>query len=438
MSIEKKPIPTIPLTKLFKLSAEDPLSYFMSLTQYGDIVKMPLSKNKYLINSPTGIQRIFTTNFDNYTKVGTNYRRLKEALGPGLLTNSNSAWAKRRQDLQPMLYYKNLAKFTPIINQYTQDTLDQWEKHAKKNPYFNIANELLVLVAKISATVLFGLEIPEQIQTAIKLVHIGNSFIAKSLSISPWFPSISNLRFRLTQKKLHKIFLEDFSKQMNPNLPEPLLYKVVQEYKNKEITTEEFLGDVKNFFVAGHETTGNALAWSFYCLFQHPDKLIILQNEIDNLLAGKLPTFDDLPQLKYCEMVLEESMRLYPPIWIIERKALADDELDGYFIPAESIVIISPYTIHRHPNYWENPNLFFPERFLPENSINRNKNVYIPFGTGPRVCIGKQLAMMISKIILPSILQRFDVTLAQQQKVKPQALVTLRPKGGIWVKIVKK
>lgn len=429
--------PSISLLQLARLTAEDPLSYFLQLTRQGDIVKMPLSKHRYLINSPEAIQRVLITNFDNYTKVGTNYRRLTAALGPGLLTNSNDAWAKRRQDLQPMLYYKNLERFTDIINEYTQTTLDKWEQSAQHYSYFNLANELFVLVAKISAAVLFGVELAEQTSTAVKLVHISNSFIAKSLSVAHWFPTIGNLRFRITQKNLDGMLLAAFRNKKNPQLPEPLLKKVVEEYEQKKISTEEFLGDVKNFFVAGHETTASGLSWAFYCLLNHPHILANLQNEINQILGKELITFAQLQKLDYTEMVLSETWRLYPPIWIIERKAIAADELSGYIIPPDSIIVISPYTIHRHPRYWENPNVFYPERFLPENSANRNKYAYIPFGTGPRICIGKQLAVMISKMVLCSILQRFDMQLAQQ-KVKTEALVTLRPKGGVWVSIANK
>lgn len=427
--------PQAPLLKLLKTPTATPLEYFQEIARYGDIVRIPLSK-RYFINDPDGIQRILQINFNNYTKAGSSYRRLQEALGPGLLTDSGEAWEKRRQDLQALFYLKNLNKFTDTINHYTQSTLDQWEStYAQSRQYFNLTTELLALVANISAATLFGLDISAEAKKIIKLVLIGNDYIAKTVSISPWLPSFGNLRFRITTRKLNHMLLDAFKTQRNLAITEPLLAKVITEYENHEIDTKEFLGDVKNFFVAGHETTGNALSWAIYCLMQHPEILAHLQQEFTPNLTNKLLTLDDINKLSYTEMFISEVLRLYPPIWITERKALNDDEIGGYLIPANSAVIISQYTIHRHPKYWHNPEAFNPERFTAENSKNRHKCAYIPFGTGPRMCIGKQLAMMTMKIILPSILQRFEIKLAQTRAVEVEALVTLKPKGGMWVTI---
>lgn len=430
MSTEKTSPSKIPFLDLLKIPSDDPLTYFLQLTHYGDIVQMPGAQNRFLVNNPSAIQKVLQTNFNNYTKVGTNYERLQIALGYGLLTNSGELWAQRRHDLQPMLYYKNLARFTDYINTTIETELNAWEKTVF--PYFNLANACLVLVAKISAAVLFGIDITKQAQLAVNLVHTSNSFVAKSLSVSRWFPSLGNLRFRIAQKKLNYLLLNAIAHQRIPQIGEPLMHSVISDYEQQKISTDELLGEVKNFFIAGHETTGNAIAWTIYCLLQNPSVLEKLLKEIFSVTNNRPVTFVNLTELQYEEMVLDEAMRLYPPIWIIERCALADDELENYKIPKNSIVVISPYTIQRDPRYWQDPEKFFPERFLPQHSKNRPKHAFIPFGAGPRTCIGKLLAMMFSKMILTRVLQRFEIKLAQQD-VKTEALVTLRPKRGLWV-----
>lgn len=428
--------PKVPFWHLLKNSADDPLAHFREIAKFGDIVQMPLSTKRYLINDPESIQRILQINFDNYTKEHTHYQRLREVLGPGLLTNSDAAWEKRRHDLQAAFHLKNLNKFSSLITTIVQSTLDEWEALMPHRHYFNFANEMLALVARISSTVLFGLEITQQTNKMIKLVDIGNDYVARTLSMAPWLPSIRNLRFRLAYRSLDKLLLDAFQHQRNPKISQPLLGKVIVEYDSGQLSSAAFLGDIKNFLVAGFETTGNALAWTMYCLLQkNTDPLQRLQQEIDQVLGNQSFELTQLANLPYTEMVLEESLRMYPPIWGYERRVIADDELGGYYIPAGSLVIICPYTMHRHPGYWPEPDLFNPERFNTENSQRRPKCAYIPFGTGPRVCIGKQLAMLTAKIVLTSILQRFNVTLAQHQSVKAVPLITLKPQGGISVAI---
>jgi cytochrome P450 len=188
---------------------------------------------------------------------------------------------------------------------------------------------------------------------------------------------------------------------------------------------------VITLFVAGHETTAVALAWAWHLLAEHPEAAERIRAEQAGLLGGRAPTTADLPGLPYARMVIDEAMRLYPPAWVTNRQAIGDDEVCGYRIPAGAIVLISPYVMHRHPAYWEQPERFEPERFAPERSAGRPHYAYFPFGGGPRQCIGKGLALMEAQLILATIAQRFQLRHLPGHAVEPQALVTLRPRGGL-------
>lgn len=426
--------PHIKFWEVLKNPTENQLDYFLKLSKYGDILKIPLTSKHYLINTPEGIQHILNSNFSNYTKEGTSYRRLQDVLGPGLLTNSGEAWQTRRADLQPMMYYKNLVKYEDIINFYINDAFIIWRKQINQSPFFNLTQALFELTTRISAAILFGIDVSNCVKELLKLVNTSNNFVAKSFSTVWWLPTFRNVHFRISKAKLDHLLLKTFQNK-NPLVPQSLLEIVVEQYKSHIINEEQFLGDVKNFFIAGHETTGNVLSWAFYLLLRNPENFEKLHHEINFVVGNHAATLDDLPKLEYTEMILNETMRLYPPIWLIERRAINEDKIEQYFFPKNAIMIISPYTIQRHIRYWQEPNKFFPERFLPENSLNRPKNVFIPFGLGPRVCIGKQLALLIAKMIIPNVIKNFNIELANQRQIKPETLITLRPKTSLIVKM---
>jgi cytochrome P450 len=189
--------------------------------------------------------------------------------------------------------------------------------------------------------------------------------------------------------------------------------------------------EVMTLLLAGHETTANTLTWTWYLLSQSPEIERRLHTELNEVLGGRVPTVEDLPALKYTRMILEEALRLYPPAPILSRKAIADDELQGYPIAANSMILISPYVTHRHPAFWEEPEQFDPERFRPERSAARPPYAYFPFGGGPRICIGNHFAMMEAQLILATVAQRYRLRLVPGHPVEPQVVVTLRPRYGL-------
>lgn len=210
-----------------------------------------------------------------------------------------------------------------------------------------------------------------------------------------------------------------------------MLMLATDEETGEVMDDRQLRDEVMTIFLAGHETTANALSWTFYLLSLHPDIERRMHAEVVEVLGDRTPTVDDLPRLSYTRQVLDESMRLYPPAWLISRSPIQDDEIGGYTIPAGETILISPYTMHRNPAYWDNPEGFDPERFTPEKQAARPRFAYFPFGGGPRICIGNNFALMESQLILAMISQRYRLHLVSGHPVAPQTMITLRPRYGI-------
>jgi cytochrome P450 len=205
------------------------------------------------------------------------------------------------------------------------------------------------------------------------------------------------------------------------------------EETGESMTDRQLRDEVITFIGAGHETTAQALAWTWYLLGTHPDADARIRDEVRTVLGGRTPTIHDLANLKFTRMVIEESMRLYPPVWGMTRRAAEDDEVGGYFIPRNSIVILCQYVTHRHPEFWEHPDDFDPERFTPERSANRPRYAYFPFAGGPHQCIGNDFALMEATLVIAMVVQAFQLELVAGREVGLDSIFTLRPKGGVWM-----
>jgi cytochrome P450 len=204
------------------------------------------------------------------------------------------------------------------------------------------------------------------------------------------------------------------------------------------MSDQQLRDEILTLLLAGHETTANTLSWTFYLLAQHPDTVANLQAEYRDILQGRLPKMDDLPQLPLTRMVVEESMRLYPPAWAVGRNALAEDEIGGYVIPKRAYVLVFQYVTQRHPDFWERPDAFDPGRFAAERATGRHRFAYFPFGGGPRLCIGNQFALIEAQLILATVLSRYQLLLSPTARVIPEPLVTLRPGGDLSMTIYRR
>lgn len=297
--------------------------------------------------------------------------------------------------------------------------------------------EMMQLTLRIVGQALFSLDLASE-TSAIGAAVTTVLAHAADYVFHPFPPlSVPTPRNRRMQRAIHEL--------------DQLVYRMIAERRARETEREDVLAlllsaqeetgqgmtdrqvrdEVMTLLMAGHETTANTLAWTWYLLSSHPEVEHRLQVELEKVLGGRLPTVEDLAELKFTRMILEEALRLYPAAPVLSRKAISADEVQGYPIAANSMIIISPYAMHRHPAFWDEPERFDPERFTPERAATRPAFTYFPFGGGPRVCLGNHFAMMEAQLILATVAQRYQVRLLPGHPVEPQMVVTLRPRYGL-------
>ena len=302
------------------------------------------------------------------------------------------------------------------------------------------------LAFRVVARSLFSADLPEA-----KLVGLSRditelqAFIIRLIRqpyLEWWFQLSGKTDFHLQMAARSRSVVADIIRQRRQSeaVHDDLLQMLLDaryEDSGEGMTEEQLIDESLILFVAGHETTANALAWTWHLLSQHPDAVQGLRDEHQRVLAGRLPAFDDLPRLEYTLQVIEEAMRLYPPAWITDRVAVEDDVVDGVHIPAGAMIALSIYGVHHSEKHWDAPESFRPARFSKENKATQHPYAYLPFGGGPRLCIGNSFALMEMQLILVQMLRRFEVETVPGQTILPQALITLRPKYGLQMKLMK-
>jgi cytochrome P450 len=405
-----------------------PHRFFLKLTrEYGDIVQYRVTPEPaYLINHPDFVQHVLVSNGRNYNKdTHLNKYMLQAITGQGLLTSENPLWRQQRRLIQPAFHQKSLVKFVSLIQDATSQTLARLSTYAATNEPFDMAQEMMQLTLNIVSRALFGYDIDQQA-----------SLVGEAINTLIEIAKPKQQRFQEMLKVLDEVVYNIIQqRRQQPHSEQLDLLDMLIQARYAEtgegMSDQQIRDEVMSLLVAGHETTANTLSWLWYLLAQHPAVVAKIEAEIDGLLDCRFPTISDFPRLTYSNKVIKESMRLYPSAWSISRRALADDNIGGYHIPAGAIVALSPYTLQRHPTFWPEPETFDPERFAPEQEVRRHRYAYIPFGAGARKCIGDQLALMESIIILPMTLQKFRLQLVPNHPIEEHALVTLRPKYGI-------
>ncbi len=412
-----------------------PHRFFLQLTRdYGDIVQYRATPEQaYLLNHPDFVKQVLVSNGRNYTKeTHLNKHMLSSVTGQGLLTSENPLWRKQRRLIQPFFHRSYLANFADLMVEATNEMLARVDACASQHEPFDIANEMMTLTLNIVSRALFGYDIAEQsdrIGEAVNtLVEIGKP---KRRRFQEMAQVLDDIVYGLIDQRLAQPHREQ----------QDLLDMLIQaryEDSGERMEKRQVRDEVMSLLIAGHETTANTLSWLWYLLGQYPEIVEEIEAELELVLNGRSPIITDFPNLEYCNKVIKESMRLYPSAWSISRHTVADDEIGGYHIPAGAIVALSPYTLHRHPAFWPDPEKFDPERFTPEQEAARHRYAYIPFGAGARKCIGDQFALMESIIILPMMLQKFRLHLVPDHPIEEHALVTLRAKHGILMTATRK
>lgn len=439
-----KTIPSIPssswLTGVMPEFAPNPPGYLArQAAVYDDIVRFRLFNIWItLVCDPDLIQEVLVRQAANFPKDPRDVAILSRFLGHGLVTTVGETHRQQRKLAQPAFHSRRIEAYAEVMTAYTADLVDGWRAGTSRN----MAAEMEKLTMYIVVKTLFDIDkgaVAGQADRIGRAIHelqlLTNKEIQRPFPHPEWLPSADN---RLRRK--YRALLDDTineivrSRRTETTDRGDLLSMFIQTRAEdgSELTDVEIRDQLITIFVAGHETTSNALTWTWYYLSQHPEIEKRLWAEVDEVLQGRMPTLADLNRLTYTEQVLNESMRIQPPIWILNvRQAARDTTLGEYPIKKGSRLFISPYAMHHHPAYFPNAAAFDPDRFSPENAKQIPRYAYFPFGGGPRICIGSSFAMMEAKLILAVMAQKMRFSLDPGQVIEPLPLVSVTPKYGL-------
>lgn len=413
----------------------------------GDFAAFTFGPYKFLlINHPDAIRHVLLDNAGAYRK-SPSYQVLRLILGEGLITSEGDTWRRQRKLAQPAFHHKALAGFAATMVQATAEHLDTWSALPAGAP-LDAHEEMMRLTLRIIGGTLFSTRIDEDsaaIGTA--LTEVIRFINTRSQSLLSWplvIPTPANLRFRRARATLERLVYRiiadrrarELSRSQGTADSEGVdlldLYMAARDEDGGPGMTDRQLRDeIMTLVLAGHETTTVVLSWTFDLLSRHPEAERRLRQELRAVLGDRPPTLEDLERLPYTGWVISESMRIYPPAWVLDRQAVVADKIGDRPVPRGTIVGICPYTLHRNPAFWDNPEGFDPERFAPHNAKSRPRYAYLPFGAGPRICIGNAFALMEAKIILAMVVQRYRLKLAPGHRIEPEPSVTLRPRHGV-------
>ncbi len=417
----------------------DPIGYFTKcIRKYGDIVFLRfLGVPLCLLNRPDCIESVLVTQHNNFEK-SKDYRALRRVLGNGLLTSEGEFWRRQRKLVQPAFHHERIAAYTEVMVAYTERMLASW----KDGQGLDVHEAMMRLTLDIVAKTLFDTDVSREAEdVGAALQFLMGKFMrqaAFAFLLPASIPIPTTRRLRRAVGQLDKVIYEIIRRRRASGTMSGDLLSVLLQAQDDEglsMTDRQLHDEIMTLFLAGHETTANALSWTWLLLGQHPEVEEKLVEELQRVLGGRAPTASALPRLTYTEMVLREAMRLYPPVWVIGRRALAPFRMGNYELPAETNVVMSQLITHRDAKYFPEPERFDPDRWRPNDPRNLSlpRFAYFPFGGGPRVCIGAGFSMMEAVLLLATIAQKFKLTLVPGQTIEKLPSVTLRPKSGVRV-----
>jgi len=424
----------------------DPISTFLDAAdRYGDIVHLKAGPyHGFLLSDPAHIKHVLQDNARNYHKSPL-YDRLRDSLGNGLLTSEDSFWLRQRRLAQPAFHRQRLVAMADAMVTCTEQMLERWDQSASAGTIIDLVEEMMGLTQAIIVRTMFSTDLGATAEIVNRTWPIINRRIGEtfwSTKLETTLPLPANRRFRHALGELDSVVYRIIADRRQSGRDEGDLLSMFLSARDDEtgasMTDRQLRDEVMTMLLAGHETTSLALSWTYYLLSQHPEIERRIADEAGQVIGDGRPSFAHIDRLRLIRQTLEESLRLYPPAWGFSRLAMGDDEIAGYRIPKGSIAFLIPFVIHRRPKLWPNPDRFDPERFVAEHESARPRFAYIPFGGGPRGCIGNQFAMLEAQLIVASIAQRFRIDLVPGQKIRPEPLITLRPKPGIRAVIVKR
>jgi cytochrome P450 len=383
------------------------------------------AEQAYIVSNPDLIKHVLVEKAWNYSKDTFINGSFKNAIADGLLVTEGEFWSRQRRIMRPAFHQQRLFQLGHGMTEATLEMLDRWEALGEDTEPVDMADEMHKLTLRITTTSLFGADLLQKMEDAVTQFQRG-----LGLMVTPDRPE-----FVAAVKELEAVTYQIIEERRRNPADSADLLSMLLEARDEEtgegMTDLQLRNEMMTLILAGHETTGNALTWTWHLLSQNPEATDRMRMELVAVLGDRIPTHEDLPALSYTRRVLDESLRLYPPAWIVGRRALGADRLGETDIEAGSVVAMSPYIVQRHPAYWDDPERFVPDRFTKDKVAGRRPFAYFPFGGGPRLCIGHNMALIEAQLVLATAARRFDVTPLPGHHVEPERLFTLRPRGGL-------
>src|ERR1044071_5802252 len=415
----------------------DPLALLTRVArEYGDVARFSAAtQTVYLLNHPDYVREVLVTQQSRFKK-GRALKRPKRLLGEGLLTSEGEFWRRQRRLAQPAFHRQRVSSYAETMVACAEKTSARW----RDGETLDVSAEMMRLTLAVVGKTLFDADVESDAdEVGAALTEVMSLFGYLMLPFSELLeklPLPPRRRFERARARLDAVLYRIIEERRRDRLDRgdllsTLLHASDEEGDRTGMTDEQLRDEAMTIFLAGHETTANALAWTWYLLSQNPEVEAKLHQELEEVLEGRPPTAEDYTRLRYTEMVVAESMRLYPPAWAVGRLALEDVEVGGYLIPRGALVLASQYVMHRDPRFWPEPERFDPERFTPEAKAARPQFAYFPFGGGPRRCIGEGLAWMEGVLVVATLAQARRLRLGEGRRVQPQTGGPLRPRRGL-------
>ena len=439
------PIPVVPeeggpLSSLFRFR-QAPLDHVRYVTQFGDLVRWRFGWMWFhQANDPNLVHEILVRQASRFHKTPRNKAVFRDVLGEGLLVSDGEYWKRQRRLVGPAFHSQRISSYGQTMVDHTLKMLAGWPPEAT----VDVRHEMMKLTLGIVVKTLFDAEMDEEVfdrvgQAVTIAQETGNARFRKLVELPRWVPTASHRRARSAAEVLDSVILNLIADRRAEGVDHgdllSMMLMVHDEDGARGMTDRQAKDEAMTLFLAGHETTALALTWAWVLLNQNPQVKAQLRAEVASVAGERPLKVDDLPRLTYTEKVVKETMRVYPPAWIIARQAIEPVRLGDYQLPEGAVVMISPYGLHHDPRLFEQPDVFDPERFSPVREEALPRFAYIPFGGGPRICIGNSFAMMEARLILATMAQRIDLARISPDPVEPDPLITLRPKNPVMMEV---
>lgn len=425
----------------------EPLGFQMQgRARYGDVMRLRLGPMLiHFLYHPDEVRRVLYSHQKNYLR-GWHYRLLHQLFGDNLIVSEGDHWRRQRRLAQPAFQHQRLHDYAAIMTDATCQLLSRWEEATASGQALDVGPEMAGLALTIAGRTLFDRDVSGEADVVGQSFGVISEYLRYRFdhpftALPTRVPTTANRRFYQAAGTLNQLVLALIRERRSEGRDHGDLLSMLMQARDEEtgegMTDDQLRSEALAFLIAGHETTATGLTWVCYCLASHPLIQQQVRAEIAAVCGEHNPSLTQVLQLDITRRVVEESLRLYPPIWAVSRQVVADDEVGGFHLPANSTVMLSPFVTHRHPDIWPEPDVFDPERFSPERVAARPKCAYFPFLGGPHQCIGNEFAMLEMRLIVALVMQRFHLELLPDQAIRPVASLTLRPNGKVWLRLTK-